>query len=546
MALEQDTHSSAPSQDPHPHREEPPTKRSLTKGRFWIFSLVVAGLGALVLIKHHRSAPLQTAPSPPSVALEQSPQSPEESSSLVSASARPGFLEDKHSLDSALKSRPIQVETPALELPPSVRRDTIDRILLMQAKFATGDFDGALAIAEKLWNESRAEGDPKVAAYVEAQLPAILVSSAWSQIRFGRYELAIERLLESRKFKSLNEATKGLALSFYKLHRVQEALDEAENYLQSDPTDEVILLIVSDLYESQNRFQESLEVLQRAEQKIKGQLAQAYQPTQDQKELVENLRVIQTQKKKIGERLQISKSQRQEQNGIFKLSYSEIEHDSLAGWVLDALQESLDELTQFYSFKMPSQAIEVILYEQKEFHRALGDAPHWVDGLFDGRIRVPIKTSQGEDSQKSQLRTILNHELVHALFANASGQRALPPWFDEGMAQRFSCFPPGCRPFIFQANPGVFLQTDEFQKSFLKTDTLKAQRLYQQSLYLILTAESIGGPDTLRTIIENIKSTGDLSSDTLVKPLGLSFAALRDKAAERWKNRDGLAFSSDP
>lgn len=546
----------APDQNPEsppgppggPHQQEFREPRSLAPKIYrksWILGFLGVGLGALGTVKSFWTEQISP-PSPQTSALEPLVSPSGEHQALMMARPK-SQLGDSHPLDSALQAKPILVETPERELPPSVSKETLDSLLLMQAKFATGDFDGALAIAERLWEASRALNDSKVADYIEAQLPAILVSSAWSHIRFGRYEQAIELLLKSRKFRPLDEATKGLALSYYKLRRVEEALEEAESYLKKNPTDEVILLVVSDLYESQNRFQESLEVLLKAEQKITDQLSQKGLAPQEQKELLDNLGVIKNQKKKAGEKLQLSKNQKQELNGLFKLSYSELEHDVLAGWVLDTLQENLDELTQIYGFKTPTQAIEVILYEQKEFQRALSDAPHWVDGLYDGRIRVPIKNHQGDESQKTTLRQILSHELVHALFAETSGQRRLPPWFDEGMAQRFSCPNSGCKPFVFQANAGVFLKADEFEKSFLKADTLKAQRLYQQSLYLILTLESVGGSEILRMIIESTKPGSDLSSDALLKPVGVGFAALRDRAAERWKNKDTHSSgSTDP
>ena len=522
------------------------TKPSPPKNSLKLIVVMILGLGLSLAIFQIKNPSSQTAPSPDDVfpdRMKSASTSADQQVFPAKTGQQTLSSGEKGALDSLLTPAVPQLKTPPTELPSHLDPQAVESILLMQAKYATGDFDGALTIAEMILTQFAR--DRKMTAYVESQLPAILVSAGWSHIRFGRCEKAIDLLTRSRQWTSMAEATKGLALCYYKLRRILPALDETESYLNIDPSDEAMLVIVSDLYESQSRFQEALDALKKAEQTLLNKVSTTPISSEERTEVESNLATVRQQKRNMSGRSRIAINQRSEHSGLFKLSYSEVEHDLLAGWVLNTLQDTLDALTGSYGFRPPEDAIEVILYEQKDFQQAHQDAPHWVDGLFNGRIRVPIKSGLSELAQKKHLQKVLSHELVHALFAGATGHRNLPPWFDEGMAQRVSCLPVSCKPFAFQANPGSFLASDEFQKSFLNANSLKAQRLYQQSLYLVMTLEFIGGPETLRLIIEHIKADSKLDSDSLLKPVGLTFNELREKAAELWK-KSAFSSSYDP
>lgn len=78
--------------------------------------------------------------------------------------------------------------------------------------------------------------------------------------------------------------------------------------------------------------------------------------------------------------------------------------------------------------------ITVVLLPPATF-RARTGSPPWVRGLYDGRIVAPVGLSADGESV-SALRAVLAHELTHALLRRSiSG--TLPPWFEEGLAERF-------------------------------------------------------------------------------------------------------------
>jgi tetratricopeptide (TPR) repeat protein len=80
----------------------------------------------------------------------------------------------------------------------------------------------------------------------------------------------------------------------------------------------------------------------------------------------------------------------------------------------------------------PSNSISVTLYTEQQF-RDLTGAPEWSSGLFDGRIRVPVK---GALQNPKQFERVLAHELTHAMIYGLA-PRGVPGWLHEGLASFF-------------------------------------------------------------------------------------------------------------
>ncbi len=79
----------------------------------------------------------------------------------------------------------------------------------------------------------------------------------------------------------------------------------------------------------------------------------------------------------------------------------------------------------------PSEPVVVILYTGKQF-KQVTKSPHWVGGLYDGRIRLPVAGLP--DKTDDDLRRLLYHEYTHVIVHRiAEGQ--CPIWFNEGLAQ---------------------------------------------------------------------------------------------------------------
>ena len=74
--------------------------------------------------------------------------------------------------------------------------------------------------------------------------------------------------------------------------------------------------------------------------------------------------------------------------------------------------------------------VAVLLYDEKDF-KEITRLPHWVAGVYDGKIRMPINRQGFKDLD---LRALAAHEVTHAFVAAMSKLRA-PAWLNEGLAE---------------------------------------------------------------------------------------------------------------
>jgi tetratricopeptide (TPR) repeat protein len=93
--------------------------------------------------------------------------------------------------------------------------------------------------------------------------------------------------------------------------------------------------------------------------------------------------------------------------------------------LLEAAYRRIGEALQFY----PTQSVDVVLYTSQQF-RDITRGPAWIGGVYDGRIRVPVR---GALEQAGDLERVLTHEYVHALVGGVAG-RGVPAWVNEGLA----------------------------------------------------------------------------------------------------------------
>ena len=96
--------------------------------------------------------------------------------------------------------------------------------------------------------------------------------------------------------------------------------------------------------------------------------------------------------------------------------------------VIDTMDRSYSTLVSLFGFE-PSERVVVILYSRRDY-RDMG-GPHWSAGLFDGKIRVPVR---GLERLDQNIKTTLHHELTHA-FIHAKAGKSAPRWLHEGLAE---------------------------------------------------------------------------------------------------------------
>jgi hypothetical protein len=103
----------------------------------------------------------------------------------------------------------------------------------------------------------------------------------------------------------------------------------------------------------------------------------------------------------------------------------------LAAAAVDALESAYWRIgTALLAY--PPTVITVVLYTDEQF-RDITRSPTWAGGVFDGKIRVPMR---GALNDPRQLERVLAHEFTHALIKSLA-PRGVPTWVDEGLAVVF-------------------------------------------------------------------------------------------------------------
>jgi len=107
----------------------------------------------------------------------------------------------------------------------------------------------------------------------------------------------------------------------------------------------------------------------------------------------------------------------------------------------DAVREILADLERVHDAigqalgHWPRQKVPVLLLAEAEFHSATGSV-HWVGGVYDGQIKVPVKPEEGRPgADRAALLRTLRHEFAHVVVKELSP--SCPNWLNEGIAQYF-------------------------------------------------------------------------------------------------------------
>ncbi|MBI2602280.1 MAG: hypothetical protein HYW48_04420 [Deltaproteobacteria bacterium] len=381
----------------------------------------------------------------------------------------------------------------------------------VRAYFVAGDYGHSLSLVESSLKETG--HSPILYSWLQNQLDPILIALGWLNLKTGLCEQAIELFKRAEAFRPSQEAATGLAYC----HHVRNELDAAEEKIlwlitNQKELDSNVWEIYSQVLESKGRYSEAANVLSKLRYRGDKQISQRVQALRNKARRAHRLQTINTR--------------------LFLITFEDGYRD-VAEKTLSFLEKALDDLMDDFSFREPRRAIEVLLDPPDHFGTLNPTSPQWAEALYDGRIHVPVKSSP--DLQ--HLKTVLIHELIHALFGQMTGFRPLPSWFEEGIAQFVSECQPQCKPFSFSHNAESFLSIAVLNTPFHQFGNIQAEEAYRQSLYLIMTLHEWRGRDGLRNVIENIKIDTSPDSNALLSPLDLSFRDLHYRAEQLWKRR---------
>ncbi len=176
----------------------------------------------------------------------------------------------------------------------------------------------------------------------------------------------------------------------------------------------------------------------------------------------------------------------------------------------------------------PARPIAVILYSGDEF-RAVTGAHSWMGGLFDGKIRIPIR---GVDAIDENVEKLLAHEYAHALIAEKAGG-STPGWLDEGFAQWIAGEWTGRRAEDAAARlgGGALIDFASLEGSFTRiTDPALAEAAYFQAFLAVDYLMDRFGADDLQLYLALV-AKDTRPADALEQIYHLTYERLADAVA---------------
>lgn len=169
---------------------------------------------------------------------------------------------------------------------------------------------------------------------------------------------------------------------------------------------------------------------------------------------------------RVGRERRARRGYTEEDSSHFRILFDGYEHGSVEREILDILEDAYRNIGQDLDY-FPPEPVTVILYTDRDFHDTTR-APHWSGGLYDGKIRLPVK---GMDFRKPLVRKVLFHEYAHAVVHYLA--HSCPQWINEGIAEYFSTSYPDV--------VGQVIPLRNLEKSFSGLNDRNAAIAYRES-----------------------------------------------------------------
>jgi tetratricopeptide (TPR) repeat protein len=174
----------------------------------------------------------------------------------------------------------------------------------------------------------------------------------------------------------------------------------------------------------------------------------------------------------------------------------------------------------------PSRRIELTLYTEQQF-RDITRAPEWSDGIFDGRIRIPVK---GAVRNLQEFDRVLTHELTHAMVSGLAA-RGVPDWLHEGLASYFEPQDPARAVQVLKTTG--LLPFSKFLDGFQQLNSREATIAYLESLVLAdVLMRRVG--NRMSILLQHLDRGGQSVADSL-KVVGVSLTDLEADLIRRFK-----------
>ena len=169
------------------------------------------------------------------------------------------------------------------------------------------------------------------------------------------------------------------------------------------------------------------------------------------------------------------------------------------------------------------EPVTVVLYDRGQFSDVTRSHT-WVDGLFDGRIRLPVGPAL---PRRARLERLLTHEYAHAVIHRMARGRA-PRWLHEGLAQLLE----GRVADASLASGSLTL--GGLEALVTEADPRRAHAGYELSLFVVADLLDRGGMASMRALLARL-GAGESMDDAAPKVYGWRVTELESQ----WRRQAG-------
>lgn len=169
------------------------------------------------------------------------------------------------------------------------------------------------------------------------------------------------------------------------------------------------------------------------------------------------------------------------------------------------------------------EVVTVVLYDRGQFSDVTRSHA-WVDGLFDGRIRLPVGPTM---PRRAQLERLLTHEYAHAVIHRRARGRA-PRWLHEGLAQALE----GRVADATLASSGLTL--GGLEALVTEADPRRAHAGYELALFVVGDLLDRGGMESMRALLARL-AAGETIEDAAPRVYGWRLVELESQ----WRRQLG-------
>lgn len=300
---------------------------------------------------------------------------------------------------------------------------------------------------------------------------AALHADAQAEDRIDRRQKVelLSFFLKDPKDAELPKTTLGInllnqAVAYYQKNDFEMARKTLRDVLKQDNLNPYAYELLGDIYNNEQNLKEA---------KSNYEIAYNLQPSDNLKKKMETL----GKEVKADQKLSTYKEEH------FIIKYHDQEKNIEGFELRELLRQTYRSISQDLGYYFNYQVV-VLLLDEEEF-KQITDAPHWAGGVYDGKIRMPLKSA---GFKMQDLKALTAHEVTHAFIAAISARRA-PAWVNEGLAQYEENKIRKIDAVVFESavKTKTLLPLDQLMSQTMlmeEQDALRVNLFYQQSLRL--------------------------------------------------------------